>query len=353
MPNPDLILFMKATRRRYWGDPLKAEAIVFLDRNRVAFQSIDVPEPGPLDVMVLTRYSWISTGTERSFLRGERMDGETPCREGDRPPFPIVPGYQKTGIVEWVGEEVRDIKPGDWVFAATSRVNLGPWRMGGHVSPAVTPTESIWKIPDGVNPVAVSGLVLTQVGYNCATRAPVEKGDLAVIIGDGLVGQWSAQMLAYRGANVILVGRHNFRLCRLKAPNSFTINEKEEGPVDKIRSLTGFGGISVLVDTVGSVSTVESLLPLMKRDGHVVSAGFCGTRGLIDIQKLRRGEITLHCPSGWRRDRMDRTLELIAKGVLDTMALITHRFPADEAEKAWELILNRREEFLGMILEWR
>lgn len=332
---------------------MRGEAIVFLSKNKVAVQEVEVPEPSPRDVVVQTEYSWISTGTERSFLRGERIDGETPCGENDIPPFPIVPGYQKTGTVQQVGEEVKDVKPGESVFAASSWVNLGPRKMGGHVSPAVTPIESIWRIPKGVSPVAACGLVLVQVGYNCATRPPVDKGDIAVVIGDGLVGQWSAQVLAHRGARVILVGRHDSRLQRLKVRHSLAINEKKENTVGKVRDLVSPEKVAVLVDTVGSVSTIESLHPLMRRDGHIVSAGFCGTKGLIDIQMLRKGELTLHCPSGWNRERMDRTLELIANGAIDTMSLVTHHFPFWEAEKAWDLILNRKEDFLGVILEWQ
>jgi 3-hydroxyethyl bacteriochlorophyllide a dehydrogenase len=255
--------------------------------------------------------------------------------------------------VQWVGEEVKDIRPGEWVFAATSKVDLGPVKMGGHVSPAITPMESIWKIPKGVDPIAVSGLVLVQVGYNCAARPPVQRGDVAVVIGDGLVGQWAAQVLAHRGAEVILVGRHDPRLQRLKVAGGISINGGKEDPVSKVRNLISPQGIAVLVDTVGSVSTMESFHPLMRHNGHMISAGFCGTRGLIDIQMLRKGELTLHCPSGWERDRMDRTLELITGGVIDTMSLITHNFPAGEAERAWDLILNRKEDFLGVILEWK
>jgi len=332
---------------------MRAEAVVFIGKNKATFQEVEVPEPGPRDVVVQTKYSWISTGTERSYLRGERVDGETPVREGTQPPFPIVPGYQKTGIVQWVGDCVNDIKPGEWVFAATSKINLGSAKMGGHVSLAVTPMESIWKIPKGDDPIAISGLVLVQVGYNCATRPPVQRGDMAAVIGDGLVGQWAAQVLAHRGAKVILVGRHDSRLQRLKVADAIAINEGKEDPVSKIRDMIGSRGIAVLVDTVGSVQTMESLHPLMRHNGHMVSAGFCGTRGLIDIQMLRKGELTLHCPSGWERERMDRTLELITAGVIDTMSLITHHFPAREAERAWDLILNRREEFLGVILEWK
>ena len=80
--------------------------------------------------------------------------------------------------------------------------------------------------------------------------------------------------------------------------------------------------------------------------------GILWGRGRIDIQRLRHGEQTLHCPSGYTRERMDQTLRLLASGALESASLITHRFPAGEAKVAWDLIMNRREEFLGIVLEW-
>jgi threonine dehydrogenase-like Zn-dependent dehydrogenase len=46
------------------------------------------------------------------------------------------------------------------------------------------------------------------------------------------------------------------------------------------------------------------------------------------------------------------TIRLIAGGHLDTLSLITHRFPAKEAAQAWDLIESKREHVLGVILEW-
>ena len=328
-----------------------ARAVVFSARNRVEFRQIDVPDPSPGDVVVRTRFSWISNGTESSFLRGERTSGDVPFHPEDPPPFPRVPGYQKTGVVEWVGSEVEDVCPGEWVFAATSRVSYGVTPMGGHVSPAVTPREQIWKLPQGLSPRAASALVLVQVGYNCGTRAPVEPGAIAVVVGDGLVGHWAAQTLAWRGARVVMIGHHDFRLGKLHVPGARTVNSNETDPLESVSRLAS-EGVAVLVDSVGRVPLVEAFLPLMRRDAHIVSAGFCGAEGRIDIQKLRLGEITLHCPSGWRRQRMDTTLELLAEGTLDAASLVTHSFPASQAPAAWDLIINRREEFLGVVLEW-
>ena len=40
----------------------------------------------------------------------------------------------------------------------------------------------VWRLPSGIDPVAFSGLVLTQVGYNCGARAPVKVGAGAIVL---------------------------------------------------------------------------------------------------------------------------------------------------------------------------
>ena len=331
---------------------MQAQAVVFTGKGQVAFRQIQVPEPGPRDVVVGVSFSWISSGTEGSVLRGERTGGDVPWMVGDPPIFPTVPGYQKTGVVEWVSSEIDDLQVGDRVFAAVSRVSGMMGEMGGHVSRAVTPREMIWKLPQEVSPIEASGLVLTQVGYNCGTRAPIEVGDRVLVLGDGLVGQWAAQTAAWRGARVLLAGHHDGRLAMLRARGSAGINTRREDLFAGVQKLVP-KGLAVVIDTVGAVPVVEALLPLIRRHGHVVSAGFCGTEGQIDIQKLRLGEKSLHAPSGWTKARMDATLELLALGKLDTLSLITHRLLAAQAAKAWDLIRNYRDQVMGVVLEWQ
>jgi 2-desacetyl-2-hydroxyethyl bacteriochlorophyllide A dehydrogenase len=302
--------------------------------------------------MVQTRYSWISNGTEGSFLRGERINGETPYRPGGPWPFPIAPGYQSTGVVMHVGREVGDLRPGQWVFCTIGRIEgmYEPW--GGHISPKIVDRSQVWVLPEGVSPISASGLVLTQVGYNCGTRPPVRVGEMGLVIGDGLVGHWTAQTLHWRGMSVILAGKHNERLGFLpEGEGRHRVNILEEDLVEATRRLAP-DGIQVLVDTVGSIATILKGHGLMCPNGHIVSAGFHGTDSMLDIQRLRFGELTLHSPSGWERRRMDETLALIASGHLQTERLITHRFPVDRAAEAWRLILERTEPVLGVVLTW-
>ena len=331
---------------------MKGKAVVFPDRLKVEFREVAIPEPGPRDVVVDTRFSWISNGTEGSFLRGERVNGETPYRPGDPWPFPIAAGYQSTGIVESVGAEIDDLAEGQWVFCAVGAIEGMHEPAGGHISPKVCDRSMVWPIPEGVSPEAASGLVLTQVGYNCGTRAPVQVGDVALVIGDGLVGHWSAQTFHWRGATVIMAGKHDDRLSRFPAGNRrHHANITREDLAAKVQEVAP-SGLAVAVDTVGSVDAILAALPLMGHDGGVVSAGFHGTGGELDVQQLRFHETTYYSPSGWSPKRMDETLALIHSGYLDTVSLITHRFPVEQASEAWRVIEERTEPVLGVVLTW-
>lgn len=334
---------------------MKAEAAVALALGKVSYQSVEVPEPGPEDIVIRVTHSWISNGTEGSFVRGERIAGDTPRKDSDPLPFPHVPGYQKVGVVESIGSaaEANGLVVGDAVFATVSRVNGMFYPYAGHVSPAVTHRSQVWKLPADIDPMAASGLVLTQVGFNAAMRPTVQQGDRCVVIGDGMVGHWSAQTLKYRGANVCLIGKHDSRLALFPAEaDDLRINVTRQAALPAIREWAP-GGIQAIVDTTGPVSFVESLLPALHRNSHISSAGFYGHDGQIDIQKLRDYELTLHAPSGWSRQRIDTTLQLLQCGSLSTLPLITHHFQAENAADAFDLILTRREPVLGVVLHWK
>ena len=332
---------------------MQAQAVVFAGPGQVEVREVSCPDPGPGDAVVRVTHSWISNGTEGSFLRGERIAGDTARRPDDPWPFPIVAGYQKIGVVEWVGAAVGDLQVGETVFCALGKVDGMFQPMGGHVSPSVSPRSQIWKLPPGVEPLAFAGLVLTQVGYNCGQRPqPCPIGAGAVVIGDGMVGHWAAQTLAWRGANVLLVGRHADRLGRFAVgPARHVVNAAREPWLEAVRRLLP-GGVHVAVDTVGSIPALADLTPLMRHGGHFVSAGFYGTADLLGLQPLRAAELAVHMVSGWTGPRMDQTLALIANGTLRTLPLITHRLPVAHAAAAWELIRGKRDAVLGVILEW-
>ena len=119
--------------------------------------------------------------------------------------------------------------------------------------------------PDGPEPLAYAGLVLAQVGYNGGTRAPVEPGDAAVVVGDGMVGQWTAQTLAARGAEVVLVGRHDDRLAQFAGwPGAHVVNEREQDWAAFTQERFP-DDVHIGVDTVGSLAVMNALQRVMRR----------------------------------------------------------------------------------------
>jgi len=330
---------------------LQANAVVFTAPHTVEFRTVSCPEPGPTDVVVHVTHSWISNGTEGSYLRGERSDGDTAFSAGNPLPFPVVAGYQKIGIVEWVGREADGFHIGETVFATIGRVKGMHHWYGGHVSPSVCPRGEVWKLPAGTEPLAFAGMVLTQVGYNGGRRPRVSVGDPAVVFGDGMVGIWTAQTLAWRGAEVVLVGRHAYRLQRFGSrPFRHTVNTQEADWQEYLKSHFP-DKVQVAVDTVGKMELLDAVQPFMRRNGHLVSAGFYGRNDSMALQPPRYGELSIDLVSGWTRDRMDETLRLIAGGQLETLPLITHHTPVAQAAAAWNLIESKSEPVLGVILD--
>lgn len=331
---------------------MKAHAVVFTAPRVVEFKEVSCPEPGPTDVVIEVHHSWISNGTEGSFLRGERTAGDTTWRPGDPMPFPIVAGYQKVGRVTAVGSEAAGYAVGDWVFAVMSQVEGMFDRHAGHVSPSVCDVRFVHKLPEGANPLAYAGLVLTQVGYNCGTRPRLEPGQLAVVVGDGLVGQWAGQALKQRGARVVMTGRHDSRLKVFREAGWGETLRVPSGPgVTELAALTG-ESVAVLVDTIGDTTLYDAYLPRMLHGGTIVSAGFYGTADAIELQRYRFRELAFDLVAGLTRERLDATMAWIREGKLDTLGLVTHRFPAARAAEAWELIFSKREHVLGVILDW-
>ena len=334
---------------------MKSKAVIFTGKNQMEFGEVETPLPGPRDVLVNTKYSWISNGTEGSLLRCERYDGITPWQPYLPLPYPMVPGYQKVGVVESIGGEVQGFKEGQWVFVTTTKTKDTHRSSGGHIRRGPSDVSQVYAIPEGDDPVKYAGLVLTQVGYNTGVRPPVEGGCHALVVGDGMVGHWAAQTLQMRGAKVALVGKHDFRLQLFqRCEGDLTLKAQEAHWLDEALEWAG-GEFDIVVDTVGNEVNYDlnlKLIPLIRREGHYVTTGHEGNKAWMDLKLFIYREATIHLPAGWTRPRLEKTLKLVHEGKLQTLPLITHRMPVREVGEAWKQIFEQKDSTLGIILEW-
>ncbi|MDX2065678.1 MAG: hypothetical protein SFX74_08060 [Fimbriimonadaceae bacterium] len=320
-------------------------AVIATGPGQVEFGPVQSDEPGPDDVVIELTHSWISNGTEGSFLRGERIAGDTARRNTDPLPFPHVPGYQSVGTVVARGRHVAEVAEGQRVFATLGRLRGMFYPFGGHVSPLVCAASEVIPVPDGVTSLAASGLTLMQVGWNAAHRALVASGTRALVIGDGLLGIWTSEWLAERGAHITVLGRHTERL---RHAAGIGVSAWEDVPET----------LDLVIHTAGDIHAVRRAMARLVRTGQLVTAGFLGAEGALDLQELRDQEISIHAISGWTRPRLERTLAGLAAGHVSAESLVTHRFPARCAATAYDLILAGSAPSgpdarpLGVVLEW-
>ena len=249
--------------------PGSTAAIVFPAVGEVELRDVSLPPPGPDDVLVEVEHTTISAGTELHCLHGTIRLGAGTVR------FPFTPGYQAAGRVRAAGDAVTEIAVGDRVFSA--RCKQPPeWEGGwwaGHCAWHVAAAADVIPLPAAVDTRSASALLLAQVGYNGGARPPVAAGDAALVIGDGLVGQWSAQVLRHRGARVLLAG-HRRRRLEIAAEHSAdeVVDTHAEDLGEWVRSRAP-AGLRIAAETTGKTDLIRDAAALLVRDGHLVVPG--------------------------------------------------------------------------------
>jgi bacteriochlorophyllide a dehydrogenase len=151
-----------------------------------------------------------------------------------------------------------------------------------------------------------------------------------------------------------MIGRHRERLRRFEPYGLTQLGGQDHG-VAAVQAL-GLGPVQVLIETVGDATVLQRYLPLMARGGHMVIAGFYRPSGAVNLQEslqaFRNQEISFDLASGATRQRLEETMAWVADGRLDTLGLLTHRFPVEDAALAWQHIATQRDAVLGVVLDW-
>ncbi len=326
---------------------MQTQAIVFQAPGHVKMLDIPMPDPGPQTVQIRTMYSCVSAGTEGWVFNNRFTWAGTP--------YPCVPGYQRVGIITQLGEDVEGWNVGDVVMATTGQWD-GPvtahW--GAHSAVANTGVSELFALPKGIDPVAASAAVVAQVGYNAASRVAMEPNAWVVVYGDGLIGQCAAQAARARNARVVLVGHRNERLA-LAAEWSAdaVINSHEDDVAASVREHTTGAPVVAVLDTIQTEAAQHQYLPFLEHGrGQIVYCGFTPGTQWANMATLQQRELTTHFVSGWNRTRMDATLSLMARNDMCVRPLVTHLVPAAQGSDMYQMIVNKRDPFLGICLNW-
>ncbi|WP_213451779.1 zinc-dependent alcohol dehydrogenase [Rhizomonospora bruguierae] len=234
-----------------------ARALWLAAPGRAGIRPVAVPEPGPGEVLVRTRYSGVSRGTETLVFRGEvpasqRAAMGAPFQEGDFP-APVKYGYLNVGVVERGPAELL----GRAVFC------LYP-----HQTRYVVPVAAVTPVPDGVPPerAVLAGTVETAV--NALWDAAPLIGDRIAVVGAGMVGCSVAGVLArFPGARVQLVDVDESRAATAAALG-----------VDFARPQDALGDCDLVIHASATPAGLTRSLELLAPEGQVIELSWYGDR---------------------------------------------------------------------------
>ncbi|MBI2824142.1 MAG: bi-domain-containing oxidoreductase [Planctomycetia bacterium] len=350
---------------------------------------LDVPCPaaGRGQVLIQTRASLISAGTERALVEFGQANllskaRQSPERvkqvldkirtEGFLATFdavmakldePLPLGYSNAGVVVEVG-------PGVTRFAVGDRVASN----GGHAEMVNRPLNLCAKIPDAVSDAEASFAVLGSIALQGIRLVKPEIGETVVVFGLGLIGLLAVQLLVQGGARVLGIDPDCGRLDLARSFGATPIDATADPVAAVLAATRGNGADAVLITASAKEDTIVSQAARMSRKrGRIVLVGMVNLElnraefyekelsfqvscsygpGRYDAQYEEQG---IDYPYGyvrWTEQRnIEAVLELMAARRLNVEQLITRRIPHAQATQAYELLSSDRGQ-LGVVLEY-
>jgi threonine dehydrogenase-like Zn-dependent dehydrogenase len=323
------------------------KAFVMKGIGKIGWIEKEAPKCGPLDALIRPTVvapctSDIHTVWEGAI--GERTD--------------MVLGHEAVGIVEKVGELVKDFKKGDKVivpaitpdwgsinsqrgFPQHSGEALGGWKFSNfkdgcfaelfHVNEA---DANLAILPDDIDPVSAVMLTdMTTTGFHAAELAEVKLGDTVCVIGIGPVGLNSVAGANLMGAShIFAVGsRPNCIKVAKEYGATEIVNYKEGDIVEQILAKTKGAGVDKVLIAGGTVDTFAQAVKILKPGGCIGSVNYLGSGDYIKIPRIEwavgMGHKKINAgltPGG--RVRMEKLASLVQTGKYDPSKLVTHRF---------------------------
>lgn len=282
-------------------------------------------------------------------------------------PSPL--GYSCTGEVIAVAEDINDIKPGDLVACG----GQGAW----HADIVAVYRNLCVKLPPDTNLKHAAFTTVASIALQGIRQAEVQPGGNCVVIGLGLVGQLTVQILNASGIKAIGIDIDASKVkLALESGSAFAFKRDQEGLEELVLEATaGYGTDAVIITaTSSSNDPVELAGTLCRQKAKVVIVGAVPT-GFTRTNYYRKEiDLRMSCSYGagrydpvyeekgvdypvgyvrWTENRnMQTFIDLLSAGKLKIERLISHIFSLEEAPEAYNIILSRKEEFTGILIRY-
>ncbi len=212
-------------------------------------------------------------------------------------------GYSASGVVIDMGPDVIGYKLGDEVAIA----GVG---YANHAEFAEVPKNLVVKKPRGVSFQEASSVALGAIAMQGVRRADLKLGEYCVIVGAGILGLLTVQMLRASGVNVCVLDLDKDRLEKAKTCGAdFAINPTVENSVETVINWSGGHGVDAVIFTAATDSSgpLSDSFNMCRRKGTVVLVGVSGME--IKRSDIYQKELDFKVSTSYGPGRYDKSYE--------------------------------------------
>jgi 2-desacetyl-2-hydroxyethyl bacteriochlorophyllide A dehydrogenase len=340
---------------------MQALAIHHTAREKVAVAATMLPALAPDQVLIRTRYSALSAGTESLIFRGHFPAGlkqdDTLASLSRTFEYPFAYGYALVGEVIDVGAQVDSSLRGKVVFA-----------FHPHQDHAVVAARDVIPIPAEIDPVAALFLPNMESAINFVIDANPRIGERVIVFGLGVLGLLTVALLA-EFPLVLLVGADPIATRRGRAVElgcGRTVDPSDVGDWRALKSEIGGSqpsGIDVAIELSGNTRALEQAIEVSGFGGRIVIGSWYGAhaklggldthfhRSRIEMSSSQVSTIDPKLSARWTKSRR---IELACSAIarLRPERLITHRFAFADCQRAFDLASRREDGVLQIVFEY-
>lgn len=295
----------------------------------------------------------------------------------------MILGHEACGVVDEVGSNVKDFKPGDRIMVAAitpdwqsiaaqegypmhSGGMLAGWKFSNfkdgvfgeyfHVNDA---DGNLAHLPEGLSPEEACMLSdMVPTGFHGVELADIKFGDTVLVIGIGPVGLMAVAGANLRGAaRIIAVGTRPkcIEVAKAYGAREF-VNYKDGDIAEQVMDLTQGKGVDKVIIAGGNNDTFETAVKVVKPGGTIGNVNYLGEGTYIRIPRVEWGVGMGHkkivgglMPGG--RARLEKLGALVTAGRVDVSLLLTHRFHGFEhIEEALMLMKDKPRDLIKPVV---
>lgn len=310
----------------------------------------EIPSPGPGEVRIKVQ----ACGICHSDMMVK--DGLFPGIQ-----FPRVPGHEVAGVVDAVGEGVKDwsvgqkvgvgwygghcteceaCRRGDFILCAKGKI-AGISYDGGYAEYMIAPKQALALIPDELSAVEAAPLLCAGITtFNALRNSVAKPGDTVAVLGIGGLGHLGVQYSAKMGFNTVAIARGKDKEALAKQLGAKHYIDSEAEDVSK--SLQRLGGAKVILSTVTNNDAITAAIGGLSNSGELVILG-------VPFEPVHVPAITLimgnRSIKGWASGTSIDSQDTMNFSALTKVRSMNQTFPLDKVEEAYECMLSGKARF--------